>query len=150
MNRSLPAGHPRLKWLEGGPVTSYEEGEITPLIGIITPNLPFISAIYRGPTRGPSYSIFHWNIWICTSWTLPFVPFFWRVSKSLHFFAVSIPLSLWATCGLGFLVCVFVVLTWTLIWMVLSNIFYFHPENLGKWSNLTCAYFSKGFGSTTN
>ena len=26
--------------------------------------------------------------------------------------------------------------------------FYFHPYYLGKWSNLTCAYFSKGVGST--
>ena len=25
-----------------------------------------------------------------------------------------------------------------------SNIFYFHPEHLGKRSNLTCAYFSNG------
>ena len=28
-----------------------------------------------------------------------------------------------------------------------SNIFYFHPEKLGKWSILTSAYFSDGLGN---
>ena len=28
--------------------------------------------------------------------------------------------------------------------MVVSNMFYFHPAKLGKWSNLTVAYFSNG------
>ena len=30
-----------------------------------------------------------------------------------------------------------------------SNIFYFHPETLGKWSNLTVAYFSTGLKPPT-
>ena len=35
---------------------------------------------------------------------------------------------------------------WTGRWWQLKNVVYFHPENWGKWSNLTCAYCSNGVG----
>ena len=37
-----------------------------------------------------------------------------------------------------------------IFWVVVSNIFDFHPEPWGKWSNLTCAYFSNGLKPPTS
>ena len=106
----------------------------------------YFGHFFRGPTRGPSYSTFHWNIWICTSWTLPFVPFFWRVSMSLHFLAVSIPLSLWATCGLGFLVSVRCFNLNPNLDGAFKIFFIFTPKFWGNDPLWRCASFSKGVG----
>ena len=95
-------------------------------------NPPFKeTSIYSEPTtcNNKSFSLAKCFPWICGAAQAESHPF-----KSMFAAASEVPEADWYVGGGG--LNMFVIGTSILIWMVVSNIFYFHPY-LGKWSNLT-------------